>query len=252
MTRCWVAVVGGAGALGRGLAYRFARHGYDVVIGSRSTVTATAVVDAISTRLPGESGGSITQATNESACASADIVVLATPFEVHDSLLPKLSLAGKIVVSCMNPLTVDECGIHFRPVQQGHSSAAEAAQHVVPDARVVAAFHHLSAGRLWSGADLLDEDVLVAGDDHQAKAAVMSLIVSLTGRPGIDAGGLELARHLESFTAVLISINRRHRDHVGFRMTGLDRPTDQGPIHSPVLPINVSSDRSCPRRARAP
>lgn len=236
-----VAVIGGTGSQGKGLAYRFARGGHDVVVGSRSPARASAVVEAISARLDSAHAGSVSAASNEAACADADVIVLAIPFDVQDALVAVLPLVGKVVISCVNPLTFDQCGIHSRPVEAGHSSAAETTQRAAPGARLVGAFHHVSATRLWSDVAHLDEDVLVVGDDQQAKQTVMALIVSLTGRPGVDAGELKLARQLESFTAVLISIKRQYKAYVGIRVTGIPvraseaacEPVDRKPARAP-------------------
>src|SRR5690606_5804039 len=130
---------------------------------------------------------------------------------------------GKVVVSCANPLGFDRAGPYGLAVPEG--SVAEQAAALLPESRVVGAFHHLSAVNLLGDADLLShEDVLVCGDDPEAKQLVMELAATITGRPGIDAGGLRLACQLEPFTAVLISINKRYRVHSGLAVSGL--PSD--------------------------
>ncbi len=107
-------------------------------------------------------------------------------------------------------------------IDGGEGSAAESAQRIAPEARVVGAFHHVSAVPLWSDAEYLDhEDVLVVGNDVEAKAVAIELARSVTGRDGIDAGKLRLARQLEPLTAVLISINRKYKVNSGIRVAGL-------------------------------
>jgi hypothetical protein len=102
-------------------------------------------------------------------------------------------------------------------------SAAEEAERLVPDAAVIGAFHHVSAVTLWGEADVLDhEDVLVCGDDADAKTLVIELAAAVTGSPGIDAGALRLARQLEPLTAVLISINKRYKVRSGIKISGLN------------------------------
>jgi NADPH-dependent F420 reductase len=129
-------------------------------------------------------------------------------------------LAGKVVVSCVNPLGFDKRGPYALAVPEG--SAAEQAAAELPDSRVVAAFHHVSAVNLLGEKPVLDdEDVLVCGDDADAKQAVCELASTVTGRLGIDAGSLRLAHQLESLTAVLISINKRYRARSGVRITNL-------------------------------
>ncbi len=218
-----VAVVGGTGPQGRGLAYRFARGGYDVVLGSRSAERAGPVAAEVRTRLEGVSGaGRVSGAANDEACASAGVVVLAVPYDGHDELVATLPLEGRIVVSCVNPLAFDKRGAHGIAIDGGEGSAAESAQRLAPGATVVGAFHHVSAVTLWGEADYLDgEDVLVVGDSREAKEVVMELARSVTSRPGVDGGKLRLARQLEPLTAVLISINRRYKTHSGLRVHGV-------------------------------
>ena len=223
-----IAVIGGTGPQGKGLGYRFARGGHDVVLGSRSAEKAGPVAEEVTARLDGvEGAGSVSGAANAEACAAADVVVLAVPWDGHDELVGSLaadgSLAGKVVVSCVNPLAFDKRGAHGAIVDGGEGSAAEHAQALASGATVVGAFHNVSAVLLW-GEDDVDEDVLVVGDDVEAKQVVMGLARAVTGRDGIDAGKLRLARQLEPFTAVLISINRKYKVASGIRISGL--PTD--------------------------
>lgn len=221
MTHFRVAVIGGTGPQGKGLAYRFARHGHDVVLGSRTPSRAEDVADTIRARMREPNSARIAGTDNVTACGEADLVVLAVPYDGHDELVAQLPLSGKVVISCVNPLAFDKMGPYGRLINQGEGSAAESAQSIAPEAVVVGAFHSVSATRLWGDVEYLDEDVLVVGDDPEAKAAVMELTSSLTGRLGVDAGRLRLARQLEPFTAVLISINRRYKDHAGVRVTGI-------------------------------
>jgi len=214
-----VAVVGGTGPQGRGLAYRFALAGHDVVIGSRDEARAKAGAEEIAARVG--SATSLRGADNATAVAAADVVLLAVPYDGHAELVAGLAdaLAGKIVVSCVNPLGFDKDGPFGLVLAE---SAAEEAQRLVPTARVVGAFHHVAAASLWSTPDLLDhEDVLVCGSDGAAKAVVGELAHSVTGRPGLDVGALRLARQLEPLTAVLISINKRYKTRSGVAITGI-------------------------------
>lgn len=129
-------------------------------------------------------------------------------------------MAGRLVVSCINPLGFDERGPYGLDVPEG--SAAEQAASLLPDSRVAAAFHHLSAQHLLDGeAHLGHEDVLVASDDQEAKGTVRELGTAITGRPGVDAGALRLARQLEQFIAVIISINKRYKVNSGVAISGL-------------------------------
>ncbi len=219
MTTYQIAVLGGTGPQGRGLGYRWTRHGHGVVLGSRSPERAEQTAAEIRERAP---EARVTGASNAEAAESADVVVLAVPYDGHDDLVGEMApvLAGKIVVSCVNPLGFDKRGPYGLDVP--HGSAAEAASAIVPEARVVGAFHHVSAVSLWGSADYLDhEDVLVCGDDHEAKQVAIELAQSVTGRDGIDAGALRLARQLEPLTAVLISINKRYKTRSGVAISGV-------------------------------
>jgi 8-hydroxy-5-deazaflavin:NADPH oxidoreductase len=218
-----ISVMGGTGPQGKGLAYRFARHGHRVVIGSRAAERAWAVAEEVAERLAGVDGaGEVTGAANADACAHADVVFLAVPWEGHDELVASLPLAGKTVVSCVNPLAFDKRGAHGQVIDGGEGSAAERAQALAPEATVVGAFHNVSAVLLWGEDEYLDEDVLCVGDSDDGKAVAMELARAVTGREGLSAGKLRLARQLEPLTAVLISINRRYKVNSGIRITGLE------------------------------
>ncbi|MDQ3484777.1 MAG: NADPH-dependent F420 reductase [Actinomycetota bacterium] len=223
MTTYRIAVIGGTGPQGKGLGYRFARHGHTVVLGSRSAGKAVSVAAEVSDRLAGFKGaGTVTGSANADACADADVVLLAVPYDGHDELVATLPLEGLVVVSCVNPLDFDKHGPHGRVIHGGEGSAAESAQRIAPGSFVVGAFHHVSAVTLWGDDDYLDqEDVLVVGDAAEAKDVVIELARSVTGRDGIDAGKLRLARQLEPLTAVLISINKRYQTHSGVRISGV-------------------------------
>jgi NADPH-dependent F420 reductase len=197
-----------------------------VVVGSRAAEKAEAVAEEIRERLGADGGGDqgpgeVTGAANAEACEQADVVVLAVPYDGHDELVASLPLAEKTVISCVNPLAFDKRGAHGRIIDAGEGSAAESAQRLAPDATVVGAFHNVSAVLLWGEEEYLDEDVLVVGDVVEAKQVAIELARCVVGREGIDAGKLRLARQLEPFTAVLISINRKYKAHSGLRITGI-------------------------------
>lgn len=215
-----IAVIGGTGPQGMGLGYRFALAGHKVVLGSRTHDRAVAAAAELASRLP--AGSSIQGTENSKAAESAEIIVLAVPFDGHDELVAGLQdqLEGKIVISCVNPLGFDKNGPFGLAVDGG--SAAERAAALLPGSTVVGAFHHLSAVVLQTHVGPLSvEDVLVCGDDLPSKQVVMDLVASIVGKPGIDAGRLRLARQLEPLTAVLISINKRYKIHAGVAITGL-------------------------------
>lgn len=225
MTTHRIAVIGGTGPQGKGLAYRFARHGHPVVLGSRAAEKAETVAAEIKERLgtDGIAGaGEATGAVNADAVAAADVVVLAVPYDGHDELVATLPLDGKIVISCVNPLGFDKGGPFGKPVDGGEGSAAESAQRIAPTSIVVGAFHHVAAASLWSDVEYLDhEDVLVCGDDAEARELVMELARTVTGKAGVNAGRLRLARQLEPLTAVLISINKAYKTRSGIAISGI-------------------------------
>lgn len=215
-----IAVVGGTGPQGRGLAYRFALAGHAVVLGSRDAGRATEKAEEINERLD---GATVTGATNADAVAGADLVLLAVPWDGHAALVSSLTdgLAGKIVISCVNPLGFDADGPFGLVLEE---SAAQETQRLVPSARVVGAFHHVAALSLWRTPDALThEDVLVCGDDAEAVEAVQDLAAAVTGKRGVNAGALRLARQLEPLTAVLISMNKRYKTRSGVAITGVEK-----------------------------
>ena len=220
--RYTVAVIGGTGPQGKGLGYRFARGGHDIVLGSRAAEKGEAVAAEVTERLAGVTGaGTARGAANADAVAAADVVLLAVPYDGHDELVASLPLAGKTVISCVNPLAFDKRGAHGRVIDGGEGSAAESAARLQPEATVVGAFHNVAAPGLWGEEEFLDEDVIVVGDSVEGKQVAIELAASVTGRAGVDGGKLRLARVLEPFTAVLISINRKYKTHSGIRVTGL-------------------------------
>ena len=211
-----IGVVGGTGAQGRGLATRWAAAGLKVVIGSRNAERAQETAREIAEA----SGGDVSGQDNAGCAAAADIVLIALPWEAHADTLRALrsELAGKIVVDCVNPLGFDKKGPYALPVPEG--SAAQQAEQLLPESRVTAAFHHVSAVTL---ADLsvseIDLDVLVLGDDREATDVVRELAATIPGVRGIYGGRLRNAHQVEALTANLIAINRRYKAHAGLRIT---------------------------------
>ncbi|MFI2714017.1 NADPH-dependent F420 reductase [Micromonospora sp. NPDC018662] len=207
-----VAVLGGTGPQGRGLARRFAAAGLDVVLGSRAAERAAEAAAALPGRVRGLS--------NADAADAGDIVVVAVPWAGHAELLTELApaLAGKIVVDCVNPLGFDRQGAYALDVPEG--SAAQQAATILTASRVVGAFHHVSAVILEDPAlDTVDTDVLVLGDDREATDLVQELAAAIPGVRGVYGGRLRNAGQVEAFTANLISVNRRYRAHAGLRVT---------------------------------
>jgi 8-hydroxy-5-deazaflavin:NADPH oxidoreductase len=209
-----IGILGGTGPLGRGLARRFATAGHEVTLGSRTSDRAIEVARGVDH--PRIRGG------DNSAAARAEFVVVAVPYDGHAALLSALreELAGKIVIDCVNPLGFDQRGPFALRVEAG--SAAQEAQHLLPDSTVVAAFHHLSAVLLDDpGVTHIGGDVLVLGEDRQAVESVCALARAIPGVRGLYAGRLRNAHQVEALTANLIAINRRYRAHSGLAVTGV-------------------------------
>jgi 8-hydroxy-5-deazaflavin:NADPH oxidoreductase len=215
-----VGILGGTGGLGKGLAARWVRAGVDVVVGSRSPERAMAAAEDIR-RMVGDATGNVRGAGNREAAVAGAVTVVSVPFGGLDEALVPLedALAGQVVVSVVNPLGFDELGPHPLPVAEG--SAAQAIARRLPDARVTAAFHSVSSVELQRLDGPMDDDVPVVGDDEEAVALTIDLAERIEGVRSFAAGPLRLAAPLEAFTPVLISVNQRHRCHVGLRLSRL-------------------------------
>ena len=209
-----VGVLGGTGDQGRGLAYRLAAAGNPVIIGSRSAERAQATA--------AELGAGVRGMANADAARESDVVIVAVPWEGHRDLLASLAgpLAGKVVIDCVNPLGFDKRGCYPLPVQAG--SAAEQAAEVLPDSRVVGAFHHVSAVVLLDPeVTTVDLDVMVLGEDREATDLVQALAGRIPGIRGVYAGRLRNCGQVEALTANFVSINRRYKAHAGLRITDI-------------------------------
>ena len=212
-----VAILGGTGKEGAGLAARWAQAGHAIVIGSRDAERARAKA----TELREATGAAaITGDSNLAAARQGAVIVLALPAQGLASTLPELrdGCAGKVVISTVVPLTFGG-GRLFTPPDAG--SSAEEAQALLPEAKVVAAFHHIAAHELSSTQHDIDCDLLLCGGDAAAKQVVSDLATSM-GLRSVDVGGLTNAGPLEGITAVLATINRRYKlKNSGIKITGL-------------------------------
>jgi NADPH-dependent F420 reductase len=211
-----IAIIGGTGKEGRGLAARWSRSGRPVIIGSRDPARgaqAAAEVAALA-------GGDVQGASNQEAAAHAQVAVLTTPFQgLAETLAPLgAELAGKLVVSAVIPLRVIEGELFVDDVPEG--SAAQLVASLLPQSRVGAAFHNVSAKVLIDLERRLEEDIPVAADAEADRAAIVEICGAL-GAQGVGVGPLRLARYLEGFTAVLLTLNKLHRTQTGLRFTGL-------------------------------
>jgi NADPH-dependent F420 reductase len=217
-----IAVLGGTGAEGFGLALRWARAGETVIIGSRDATRAREAAAKITAAVGGDA--KVSGEENNAACAAADLVVLTIPFEGHCALLKQIKPAirpGSILVDTTVPLAASVGGRATRTLGIWEGSAAQqAAELAPPGISVVAAFHNTSADIL-NGDAPVDCDVIVCSDDAAAAKTVRTLAAQIPGVRAIDGGKLENARILEQITALLIGLNIRHKGHSGIRITGL-------------------------------
>lgn len=216
-----VAIVGGTGALGSGLALRLARAGVAVRLGSRRTDSAIEAAERLGTRLDG--GAPITGHVNDQAVDGCEVVFLTVPFRAQSENLTQLKEVlrpDQILVDASVPLAAAISGKATRTVGVWQGSAAQQAAEMVPDGvHVISALQTVSASSLGDLAHDLDEDVLVCGDDKAAKAHAARIIERIPGLRCVDCGPLETARITEQITALLIGVNIRHKTHAGIKLT---------------------------------
>lgn len=214
-----VAVLGGTGKEGSGLAMRWALNGYRVIIGSRDAARAAAKAQEFNQELGGDY---LIGMENAAAAADAHIVVLSVPYSAHKATLESVRdhLAGKILVDVTVPLNPPKVRTVHLP--EGRAAALEAQSYLGDDVRVVAAFQNVSSEELRDPHHVVDCDVLVCSNDAEAKSEVMAL-VQATGMRGIDAGSLTNAIAVEALTPVILYINKAYGvKGAGIRITGID------------------------------
>jgi len=215
-----IAFIGGTGPEGLGLALRMAMAGEEVVIGSRKLDRAEAAAAWVRERRP---SARVRGALNGEAVAGADVVFVTVPYDGHRSVLSELAgaLEGKVVVDAVVPVTFEKGLARAVSVEDG--SAAQEAQGLLPRSRLVAAFHTLSARKLQQGDTVIEGDILVCGDDPEAKATAMALAEKIPGLRAVDGGGLANARYVEQITVLLLNLNRVHKAETGIRIVGLEK-----------------------------
>lgn len=213
-----IGFIGGTGPEGKGLAYRFALAGHEIALGSRRRERADDAAKEIAERAP---NATVRGGENLDAACDAEIVIITVPFSAQADTLPPLhdAVGGKIVVSTAVPLSFGGGKLSMPHVPEG--SAAELAQALLPRAKVVGAFQNLGAAKLWKGDVPLDQDVIVCGDDADAKQRVMALAESIRGARAVDGGPLAASHYVEGITALLIGVNKRYKATTGVRIVGL-------------------------------
>ena len=224
-----IAIVGGTGPEGAGLALRWARAGETVVIGSRDRERALQTAEKLNQAVPQGVGGSarsvpISGEENQAACHSAEMIMLTIPFSGHAETLKYLKPAlrsGQVLIDATVPLAASIGGRSTRTLGVWQGSAAQQAAELVPEGvAVVGAFHNLSAECLRRDGPV-DCDVIVCSDDKQARQRVRALAAKIPGVRALDGGKLENARIVEEITALLIGFNIREKGQSGIRITGL-------------------------------
>ena len=217
-----IPIVGGTGALGAGLARRWAAAGAAVVLGSRSAERAEEAAAKVREVVP---DANVSGLDNADAARAAEIVFLTVPFRAQSENLNNLRdvlRPGQILVDCTVPLAAAVSGKATRSLGVWQGSAAQQAEEMVPEGvTVIAALHTVGAPTLSDFDHQLDEDVLVCGDRKADKARVARLIELIPGLRAVNAGSLEMARIVEQLTPMLISVNSRYKAHAGIKLTGL-------------------------------
>ena len=217
-----IPIVGGTGALGAGLALRWAKAGQAIAIGSRSAERAEEAAARIREAVP---GAEVEGLQNEEAAQRGEVVFLTVPFRAQSENLNNLRGAlrpGQILVDCTVPLAAAVSGKATRSLGVWQGSAAQQAQEMVPDGVTVISTLHTVAAPVLADLDAeLGEDVLVCGDRKADKARVARLVEAIPGLRAINAGALETARIVEQLTPLLISVNTRYKVHAGIQLTGL-------------------------------
>jgi hypothetical protein len=230
-----MAVIGGTGPAGMGLAIRWARAGEAIIIGSRDEARAKQTAETIRQRAG--ANAQVSGMENAAACAATDLLMLTVPFEGQAALLKKLKPAirpGSILIDATVPLAASIGGRATRTLGVWQGSAAQQTAELVPNGvSVVAAFHNVSADAL-NGDEDLDCDVIVCSDDPKAAEVAMDLATKIPHLRAVDGGKLENARIVEQITPLLIGLNIRHKGHSGVRITGL--PASAYRVARPATP----------------
>jgi NADPH-dependent F420 reductase len=219
-----IAIIGGTGPEGRGLATRLAMAGHAIVLGSRDAERGAAIAAELAESLGGRvAAGALRGTGNAEACAEATLAIVTVPYAAHAATLELLRapLAGKLVIDAAVPVRFERGP---RPVEVEAGSATEEAAALLPDSTVVGAFHNLDAESLLDPDARVDADVLVTGG-AEGKQRASALAEQIEGVRAVDAGPLRFSRFVEGLTILLIGLNGRHKAHTGVRIAGLPPPS---------------------------
>jgi NADPH-dependent F420 reductase len=214
-----IAIFGGTGDLGRGLAINFAAAGHEIIVGSRSQERADQAAAALREALP---EGTFTPLENVEAAAAGEMAIVSIPWEGVDATIPPMAdaLAGKVVVSVVNALRFGKSGAIAEQDLAG-GSCAHRIQELAREAKVVVAFNNLPAAGLQERHHL-GADVLVCGKSKEAREAVIALTEGIPGTRALDAGPLANALIIEGMTAIIINLNRRYGGEASLSISGLE------------------------------
>jgi len=215
-----VGVLGGTGPAGSGLAVRLASVGLEVTIGSRTKDRAQETVEALCAKYPDRTF--LLDAGDNKRAASADVVVLATPWDAAAATAKSVApqLAGKVVISMANALA--KVGDEFQPLIPPRGSVAASVQAILPASQVAAAFHHLPARELADIEHPVESDVLICSDHPEATATTAEIVDLIPGCRPLDSGKLSNAAPIESFAAVILQLNVRYKTRTAVRVTGIN------------------------------
>ena len=218
MTPSRIAIIGGTGPEGLGLAMRFTKAGHMVYIGSRSEERANEAVEKVRAKLP---EGDVFGGLNAEGAEKADFVFLTVPSDAHHDTLVNLeeAIGEKILIDVVVPMLWDKDGPKAVVVDEG--SAAMQASVLLPKAKVISGFHHLDGSELQKVDKPLQGDVVVVGDHKASKKKVMDLVEEIEYVRALDGGGLANSHYLEEWTVQLLQINKIYKAHAGIRITGI-------------------------------
>jgi NADPH-dependent F420 reductase len=218
-----IAIIGGTGGQGLGIAIRFVQAGEDVIIGSRTMEKAQKAVDKVKDLLGDVEN--LKAAENPDAAKEADVLVLTVPLAAQRATLLSIKegATGKILMDATGPLETAIGGSPTRCLYLPEGAASERAQKILPDTNVICAFNNISSGALMNYNEPIDCDCLISGDNLESKITVAKLIEKIPGVQVVDCGPLERAQIIEKITPLLIGLNiKKTCKDAGIRITGID------------------------------
>lgn len=221
-----IAIFGGTGDLGRGLAINFAAAGHEIIVGSRSQERADQAAATLAEAFP---SGTFTPRENVAAAQEGDLAVVSIPWEGIEGTIPPMAeaLAGKVLISVVNALKFGKSGAMAEPASAlGAASCAHRIQDLAPEAKVVVAYNNLPAAGLQAQHSL-GADVLVCGKSKDAREQVIELTKAIPGTRALDAGPLANALILEGMTAIIINLNKRYGGEASVSISGLENAPER-------------------------